>query len=489
MAKADDVDPGLPIKWNACSNGEFVAPRPSELIREAARRTRAEAEVQARRLGMSRRRFLLSSMGAATALLTLDACTRQQHRYADCSGGPGGVFELPPEAANESAAVKRVFGGEEFIFDVQTHFLDDDHNLPDFGASVMFPQAWCGEPNSRDCFTVERYLDLMFNQSQTDMLVLSALPFAGSALNPDVMARAIDLADRVCDSTRLYMQGEAHPSLGSVAQLTENMLALRERLPIKAWKTYCHWGAPGWFLDDRDWTRPLVGHAFIDRVRRIGPKIIAVHKGLSGGFGPDRFAAPVDIGPAARANPDIAFVVYHSGFEAIGPVEGPYREQDDWGVNRLITSVRRAGIPPGANVYAELGSTWRLLMQDPTAAAHVLGKLLVAFGPDNVVWGTDSIWYGSPEDQIRAFRAFCITPEFQERFGYPALTRQVKAKILGLNSAKLYGIDPITKACRFDEIEATRAAAPDANATFGPVTPTQVAAVRHAEAAHLDGAT
>jgi len=39
-----------------------------------------------------------------------------------------------------------------------------------------------------------------------------------------------------------------------------------------------------------------------------------------------------------------------------------------------------------------------------------------------VLWGTDSIWYGSPQDQIQAFRAFEITPEFQERFGYPALT-------------------------------------------------------------------
>ena len=73
-------------------------------------------------------------------------------------------------------------------------------------------------------------------------------------------------------------------------------------------------------------------------------------------------------------------------------------------------------------MYAELGSTWRIVMGSPDEAAHVLGKLLVAVGEDNVLWGTDSIWYGSPQDQIQAFRAFEISAEFQERFGYPALT-------------------------------------------------------------------
>ena len=77
----------------------------------------------------------------------------------------------------------------------------------------------------------------------------------------------------------------------------------------------------------------------------------------------------------------------------------------------------------------------------------MLGKLLVTFGPDNILWGTDSIWYGSPQGQIEAFRAFEITPEYQERYGYPALTADVKARILGLNAARVYGIDPATTTC------------------------------------------
>ena len=33
-----------------------------------------------------------------------------------------------------------------------------------------------------------------------------------------------------------------------------------------------------------------------------------------------------------------------------------------------------------------------------------------------IIWGTDSIWYGSPQDQIQAFRAFQISAEYQEKY-------------------------------------------------------------------------
>ena len=104
-------------------------------------------------------------------------------------------------------------------------------------------------------------------------------------------------------------------------------------------------------------------------------------------------------------------------------------------------------------------------MASPNEAAHLLGKLLVHFGEDNIVWGTDSIWYGSPQDQIQLFRAFQISEEFQERFGYPALTPQIKAKIFGTNAARVFGVDLPTVACGIDadaiaELRDERAAGP-----------------------------
>jgi hypothetical protein len=142
--------------------------------------------------------------------------------------------------------------------------------------------------------------------------------------------------------------------------------------------------------------------------------------------------------------------------------------------------MRRAGIGPNENVYAELGSTWWYLMRYPTQAAHVLGKLLRFVGEDNVLWGTDCLFYGSPQDQIQALRAFHISREFQDRFGYPELTREIKNKILGLNGARLYGVEPITDRCEFSrrELEQLRRQLPGRNRTLGPSTPSEARAFR-----------
>jgi hypothetical protein len=132
--------------------------------------------------------------------------------------------------------------------------------------------------------------------------------------------------------------------------------------------------------------------------------------------------------------------------------------------------MKRARLGPNENVYAELGSTWWTIMRDPNQASHVLGKLLKYVGEDNVLLGTDCIFYGSPQDQIQALRTFRISPEYQERFGYPALTPLRKAKILGLNGARVYGVDPKKRTYRFTrrELEELRKSLPFKHETYGP---------------------
>jgi uncharacterized protein len=114
--------------------------------------------------------------------------------------------------------------------------------------------------------------------------------------------------------------------------------------------------------------------------------------------------------------------------------------------------------------------------------------LLKYLGEDRILWGTDAIWYGSPQDQIQAFRAFEISPEFQERFGYPALTAAIKRKIFGLNAARVYGIDPaeIKKAQRFDPVARARLeyrnAPSPSHLTYGPRTPAELKRLLASEA-------
>ena len=75
------------------------------------------------------------------------------------------------------------------------------------------------------------------------------------------------------------------------------------------------------------------------------------------------------------------------------------------------------------------------------------------------MWGTDGIWYGSPQPQIMGFRAFQIAPEVATAHGYPPLTPELKSKVFGLNACRLFGLDPVSTRCALDAdgLDAARA--------------------------------
>jgi predicted TIM-barrel fold metal-dependent hydrolase len=485
-----DEDPGLPIKLGPCSNAEYDPEPLPPVLSETIRRAREACESNARRTGMSRREFLLSVCGAATTLLVLDACTREAERALPTtpSSTPGGGYEIPPEATTEPPAATHTIGGEEFVFDIQGHLLEYDLNPVLNGQDfwTLFPQQSCGEEDPRTCYSIEHFMQEMFLRSDTSMLVISALPIypEGSPLSLEVMEETRTVAEALCRDDRVLLHAQALPNVGALQANLDAMEDVVRTHDIAAWKVFTHFpdlyerNRNAWWLDDHERGVPHVGEAFVRKAIELGVPTICSHKGFSNG---SSFASPADIGPAAHTHPKANFVVYHSGFES-SVQEGPYAaESADVGVNRLISSMKRAGIGPNENVYAEIGSTWWYVMRYPTQAAHVLGKLLKFVGEDNVLWGTDCLFYGSPQDQIQAMRAFHISREFQERYGYPDLTKELKAKILGRNGARLYGVDPIAKKCEFTrkELEEIRKALPLANRTYGPTTPAEARAFRN----------
>ena len=85
---------------------------------------------------------------------------------------------------------------------------------------------------------------------------------------------------------------------------------------------------------------------------------------------------------------------------------------------------------------------------------HMLGQMIQVAGADHVLWGTDSIWGGSPQSQIVRLRRLKMKPELIDKYKYPELTDAVKDQILGLNAAKLFGIDPAAerKAIKGDKL-------------------------------------
>ncbi|ODT85910.1 amidohydrolase family protein [Phenylobacterium sp. SCN 70-31] len=441
----DDLDPHgrrLPIKLDSTSNGEF-APIPLDRSEIYANHLASErAEGFAKRLGVGRRTFLTSACGAASTLAAFNAA----HAAA---GRTGGYFEVADAAALEPQLAQAQLGKSEFIFDVQGHFVNPTgawlKTLPP-GARPLsdFDKAKCGLAEGPDdlaylrCLGAEEFVKDVFLDSDTDIMVLSFVPSTreGEPLTIEEAAATRAIVERMEGSKRLMLHARVNPNQpGDV----EDMARLKG-FGITAFKTYTQWGPGGegfWLTDD-------VGVAFIEKARELGVRNIAIHKGLP--FGPRSYEHSTcrDIGPIAKRFPDMNFLIYHSGYVA-GKAEGPHDPARTDGVDSLVTSLAEAGIAPNSNVYAELGSTWRFVStRDPTSAAHMMGKLFKAVGEDNVLWGTDSIWYGSPQDQIQAFRTFQISDELQAKHGYPRMTPELRAKVFGLNAVKPYDLDAAT---------------------------------------------
>jgi predicted TIM-barrel fold metal-dependent hydrolase len=464
----------LPIKLDTTTNGEF-APVPLARVHHHANALALdEATRAARRLGVDRRRFLVSACGAASTLLAFDRA--QAH-----AGPRGGFHEIPAEAALDEKLARSTLDGNEFIFDVQGHFVNPRGEWtkaipPGRQPLLAFARNKSCDAASRPgldyltCLDRDAFIKDVFLDSDTDVVVLSFVPSTRERepLTIEEAAATSAIVAKLAGTHRMLVHGRVNPNQpGDV----EAMDMLAERYEVAAWKTYTQWGPDGrgFALDDD------VGLAFIEKARKLGVRNIAIHKGLPFGQQSYEHSTCADIGRAAKRFPDVNFLVYHSGFVADAR-EGPYDPKRTDCVDGLVTSVRESGVAPGSNVYAELGSTWRFLMRDPDAAAHVLGKLFAAVGVDNVLWGTDSIWYGSPQDQIQAFRTFQISDAFAQRYGYPKLTPAIRAKVFGRNALAVYKLDAevLRKHLPRDRIATERRdyrEAPDPTfVTYGPKT-------------------
>ena len=218
---------------------------------------------------------------------------------------------------------------------------------------------------------------------------------------------------------------------------------------VGGWKLYTGWkpaGGEGWFMDD-----PAVGIPTIEKGIELGMPVFCVHKGPQlPGFDEEHNDAR-DMGVVAKMFPEAKFVIYHSGLGfRQGGMGVPYDPEVNAGVNNVIKALEDNNLGQGSNLYAEMGSLWATVMTDSVAAQHVVGKLLKYFGEDNVLWGSECIWFASPQPQIEAFKTFTISKEFQDLYGYPELTDEIRRKVFGLNAAKLYGIDPDEKRCQID---------------------------------------
>ena len=91
----------FPIKLDAVSNAEFLAPPPSAVVRETWKCTLDHVERESRRHNVDRRLFLKGLSGSATMLAMLAACS-SEHKASrlgvSTSGPTAGTFRVPREA-------------------------------------------------------------------------------------------------------------------------------------------------------------------------------------------------------------------------------------------------------------------------------------------------------------------------------------------------------------------------------------------------------
>jgi predicted TIM-barrel fold metal-dependent hydrolase len=419
------------------SSDEYAPPRWRPVEHRVASQVAERARAAADRLGLDEPAYLDGRLGTASTLWALNEAHGER------------FYDVPIEATLDPTAADAVFGGHRPVIDVQTHLVRPSRTSTSaaaalFGFLRMVDADRWSEPIDHDLLAAPQWAACVFGGSETAVALLTSTPGPPGANvidNADIAA-AREILDRYAGSGRVLGHTIVHPNLGP-AEL-DRMVEWHRDLRPAGWKVYTLWDPPeapgeGWFLDDE-----TCGIPFLTQVEALGPPIVCAHKGIAGPIpsATPAAASPRDVGPAAALFPGIQFVVYHSGYD-VDPdrEEGAHEVDPDRGVSRLVTSLRAAGIGPGANVWAELGSTWFLMLRRPREAAHVLGKLLLAVGPERILWGTDSVWYGPPQSLIDAFRAFTIPPAMQDRFGYPPLTRATKEAILGGNAERLYGIE------------------------------------------------
>jgi len=432
----DDRGLNLPIPTQVISNEEYY-PLPQTTEQKIVEHRLIElADRNAKRLGLSRRQFLATSGGMAAAFIAMNSVF-------------GKFFDVSASEMTEPLAYAEKWPKGQFVFDIQTHHVSAGRNIPPLlgfrrQGAMWNPSLKDHAPKMEDLY-LANYIKEIFLDSDTVMAVISGFPNPidnSNILPPPDMIETRAQVNGLAKSQRIVSHGLFSPDLG--APNMDYMHNQIDKLKIQAWKGYT--GQPlgptheGWWMDDEKQAYPCYEYS-----RKVGIKTICVHKGLPlAGFNVEH-CSPRDVPKAAMDFPDLNFILYHSGFKSLE--DALPAAKDNFKTSAYVPwtsdiAAARKKNPKMTNVYMELGSTFGMLvMTSPMLCGHVLGMIIDAFGADHVLWGTDSVWWGSPQWQIEAFRRFQMPEELMQRFGYKPLTQDVKDKILGLNAARVYGVD------------------------------------------------
>ncbi len=430
------------------SNGEFnPLPQTPDQKRVEAR-IKELADIHGTKQGLDRRSFLRTACGMAAAFVAMN----------DVFGPVFNVSEAEA-ASHEKAAEHAESVKGQFIFDDQTHFVHDGYQQEALlGLATYAVENWGSTLDASNVsiyiYKFENYVRQIFFNSDTSVALLSGAPFDDKSwdfLTNEGIREAVNIINKVAGGKRMLGHALVTPGQPGWMEKVDETL---ETMPPDSWKLYTI-GDPlsaktkyPWRLDDEKLVYP-----FYEKAVKAGIKTMCIHKGLmpadyeKSWAGVWEYNTAWDIGKAAKDWPDLNFVIYHGCLRAFHEdPAGPLAWFEETGHIEWASDLAEIPEKYGVNnVYAEMGTSFaNSCASNPRFAAALLGTWIKGLGVDHVVWGTDSVLYGSPQWQIEAMRRLEIPEDMQKKHGFSPLggaNSSAKNQIFGFNSASVYGLN------------------------------------------------
>jgi uncharacterized protein len=475
LLPAEEAPFASPIPTQIVSSDEYLPAPQTQAQREVEARLQELGASLAERHGISRRQFFQTAAGMAASYLVMNEVYGQIFSVSKTEAA------TPELAAERADALKT-----QMVFDAHTHFIRDDAIPaladPKRTGGVMWQRVltsklgWnkdiAGKEATIEDLRFDNYFKEIYLDSDTKVALLTNAPSDAPEdwlLPQEAVFKARERVNREAGARRMLAHYTITP--GQPGWLEGIDQAIEVHKP-DGWKGYTigdvmisHGGHYAHKLDDEKLMYP-----FYERAAKAGIKNVCIHKGLFPAFAEEAqphladHAAVSDVGKAAKDWPQLNFVIYHSGYRLLGGP--PANGMNEWQQHgRLSWLSDLAEIPEKygvTNVYGDLGAifAWTVIAQ-PVLAAAMMGTLIKGLGADHVIWGTDSVWTGSPQWQIEAMRRLEIPDDMQKQHGFAPLgpaDGPVKNAILGENGLRIFGYNKKAGLSRPDRFDAMKQA-------------------------------
>jgi predicted TIM-barrel fold metal-dependent hydrolase len=277
-------------------------------------------------------------------------------------------------------------------------------------------KAFVTEQEYRRNWSIGELADIVFTESDVDLGVYHAVPwfdyFDDGLVSNE---KGIEMHGRWPDRVMFY--GTLDPLRPDAVEIVEHLVKDCGACGIKLYPE--NWDYKGSTAEPVMLDAPNVAPV-LEKTLELGVPL-AIHKAIPAGHGITDFYRVGDVEQAAMRYPDLQIEVVHSG--------AAFLEETAFMLMRY------------PNVWANLEVTSAYAVNLKQRFAHMLGALLASGAGDRIIFATGAVLV-HPQPVLDAFQSFVMPSELSAGYGYPPLDQATLDGILGLNFARLHGLDP-----------------------------------------------